>query len=247
VIKKKKKKLVLPDVGAKVWIEAKIDGKLETYNSRVEDIREDRIVLAAPMYKGTVVKITTGKVNVRFVSKDALYVFEGKILEQRSMPVPLLVVAIPETVKREQRREYVRVPWLIVSQFLYHPELKTLKNKDYQSFWEEHMFDIFDGVIKDISGGGIRFNVSKKFVEETGISKDSILLVKFNLDFRLMGNEYNKEFIEKIRIVRDVPLLNKLNKEYGAMFVNIPDRNRDFIIKAVLQRQRELIKKGVLQ
>jgi len=240
-------KIVLPEVGSKVWIEVKEGGDLQSYTSRVEDIRGDRIVLAAPMYKGTLVKINSGKVNVRFVHKDALYVFESDVLEQRAMPIPSLIVRVPKEVKREQRREYVRVPWLIMAKFLVLSEDEiNIQYRDYPKLWEEKLFDIFDGVIKDISGGGIRFNISMNWVKQYDIRVGRYMLVKFSLEYDLLGNHYEREFIEKIKIVRDIPILSKLNAEFGATFIDIPDRDRDFIIKAVLQRQRELIKKGVL-
>ncbi len=241
------KKLVLPEVGSKVWIEVKENGELQSYTSRVEDIKGNTIVLAAPMYKGTLIRINTGKVNVRFVHKDALYVFETDVVEQKTMPIPELVVKLPKEVKREQRREYVRVPWLIMAKFLVLSEDEiNVSYRDYPKLWEEKLFDIFDGVIKDISGGGIRFNVSASWVKQYNIQVGSYLLVRFSLEYDLLGNHYEREFIEKIKVVRDIPILSKLNAEFGATFIDIPDRDRDFIIKAVLQRQRELIKKGVL-
>ncbi len=241
------KKVILPEVGSKVWIEVKEEGEIHSYTSRVEDIRGDKLVLAAPMYKGTLVRINSGKVNVRFVHKDALYVFESDVLEQRAMPIPALVVRVPTEVKREQRREYVRVPWLIMAKFLVLSDDEVnIQYRDYQKLWEEKLFDIFDGVIKDISGGGIRFNVSVNWVKEYDIKVGRYLLVRFTLAYDLLGSHYEKEFIEKIKVVRDIPILSKLNAEFGATFVDIPERDRDFIIKAVLQRQRELIKKGVL-
>ena len=241
------KKVVLPEIGAKVWIEVLEGDKIHSYTSRVEDIDSDKIVLAAPMYKGALVRLPNDRVRVRFVHKDALYLFDAKILEQRSMPLPSVIVSVPSEVKREQRREYVRVPWLIMAQFLVlSDEEVNVKYNDYPKLWEERLFDIFDGVIKDISGGGIRFNVSINWVKQYGIEVGKYLLVKFSLQYELLGNHYEREFIEKIKIVRDIPIISKLNAEFGAAFVDIPDRDRDFIIKAVLQRQRELIKKGVL-
>jgi len=241
------KKVVLPEVGSKVWIEVKEEGDIHSYTSRVEDIKGDKLVLAAPMYKGTLVRINNGKVNVRFVHKDALYVFESDVLEQRAIPIPALIVRVPTEVKREQRREYVRVPWLIMAKFLVLSDDEiNVQYRDYKKLWEEKLFDIFDGVIKDISGGGIRFNISVNWVKQYDIKVGKYLLVQFSLAYDLLGTHYEREFIEKIKVVREIPILSKLNAEFGATFVDIPERDRDFIIKAVLQRQRELIKKGVL-
>ncbi len=240
-------RLVLPSVGDKVWIEVIEGDKLVSYTSRVEDVNSRGIVLAAPMYKGALVRLHTGKVQVRFIHKDAMYVFEAPIIEQRPAPIPVVIVGIPKEVKREQRREYVRVPWLIPAKFLPLTESEfSVKPKDYPKIWEERLFDVFDGVIKDISGGGIRFNISKKWVDAYGIKVGSRLIVTFHIEFELLGNKYARDLMEKIEIVREVPVNSKLNAEYGAKFVDIPERDRDFIIRAVLQRQRELIKKGVL-
>jgi len=240
-------KLVLPSVGDKVWIEVVEDGELKSYTSRVEDMNDRVIVLAAPIYKGALVRLRAGKVRVRFIHKDAMYVFESPVLEQRPSPIPVVVVALPEKVKREQRREYVRVPWLIPAKFLPLSEQEmNIGPKDYSKVWETKLFDVFDGVIKDLSGGGIRFNVSKKWVDIYNIAVGSRLIASFHIEFELLGRKYARNLMEKIEIVREVPVNSKLNAEYGAKFVDIPERDRDFIIRAVLQRQRELISKGVL-
>lgn len=239
-----------PDVGDKIWLSIKVEDKEEDYSSRIEDIKKGQyIVVAAPMYQGVLVKVNVRTpVQVRYVKNNMLYTFKSIVINEKRTPFPQLTLAWPEQIQRIQRRAYVRVPWLITAKFLYLPDEDVqLPYKKYKSYWEEHMFDIFDGVIKDISGGGIRFNIQTKWLDQYPVDVDKYLLVRFTISYEFRKQQQSYELLEKIRVVRNIPLLNKLNKEFGATFVDIHDRDREWIIRGVLQRQRELIKKGLLK
>ena len=86
------------------------------YPSRVDDILEDRFLIAWPTHRGVRVPFHTGQeLRVSFLRKDAVYSFQATVEEKMQRPLPRLVLHPSDQPQRLQRRSYFRVQvhWLI--------------------------------------------------------------------------------------------------------------------------------------
>src|SRR5690554_4700612 len=82
------------------------------YRTRVEDIKENSIVIAMPMDKGNYLPLRPGsEVIIWYWDKSASYAYYCKVIERFMEPIPLISVGWPPfKTKKIQRRGYVRVP-----------------------------------------------------------------------------------------------------------------------------------------
>lgn len=81
----------------------------EVYPSRIEDIWEDSLALAAPMYKSGLIRLAPGReVWVELAREGSFYRFQTVVRENIDSPIPLLVVNKPEQIERCNRRRFFR-------------------------------------------------------------------------------------------------------------------------------------------
>ncbi|NLT94235.1 MAG: hypothetical protein GXW85_01670, partial [Clostridia bacterium] len=192
------------------------------YRTRVEDIRENCLVIGMPMEKGNYVPLRPGsEVIVWHWDNSASHAFFCKVKERIIEPIPLIFLEWPPfKIKKIQRRSFVRVPVNLSMEFV----LDSQKEKgEYEK-----------ALMRDLSGGGVQF------ISKTNLTKGDILHVRLFLP---------QKTIECKAIVMWVYTDKKDNIErymVGIKYIDIAERTRDQIIEYVFQRQRELIQKGVL-
>ncbi len=199
-------------------------GESTRFSSRIENILEDSLVLSAPMVERKPLFFKPGTAfNVWFWNEEAIYVFRTYLSENIKGEIPYLVVTFPETIKRVQKREYVRVGL----------KMNVLLSF-YNSKGEE---EVFYCKSRDISGGGMML-VLNTYVP---LDKGTKIMVKFSLEQRQLAipgkvvwNEWELDF------------LGREQNLIGIQFIEIKEIDRKTIIKAVYQRQIELRKKGLL-
>ena len=192
----------------------------KTYRSRVEDMSEERLLIAAPFEKGYVVPIRAdSKLWIEYydtsVKNQGKFQAEVK-LERRisTQHLPLLLVSISSEWTKIQVRSYVRVDVLVKGSYSLIIDKKPTKQ--------------YPCTIKDISGGGCLF-ITKELLEKQ----------KIILDIALTNNEVRAEG----SIVRVRPMDGMY--EYGVSFTDIEERVRQEVIQFVFQRQLEIHRKGV--
>ncbi len=85
------------------------EDKDELYTSRIEDLGQETISLAAPIYKGAVKGLPPGReIWVEFAAGGCFYRFQTVVLENIAQPLPLLVVLKPSQIQRCNRRRFFR-------------------------------------------------------------------------------------------------------------------------------------------
>ncbi|AFM40567.1 putative glycosyltransferase [Desulfosporosinus acidiphilus SJ4] len=197
-------------------LEGEYKGK---YRSRIEEVEEMFITVGAPFVKGDLIPLRLGmELNVVFWDEISAYSFSTKIVKRAADPIYILVLDMPGTIVKTQRRNYVRVTSIF-------PLIFQLPS--------EGLSKNYKGTMLDFSGGGIRF-LTEKHVEE-----ESILNVHL---------EFAKEGIAtKVRVVRTEEIEDSKPKRYrvSAEFVEISERTRDQIIRHIFEIQRTLRKKGL--
>lgn len=202
-----------------IEIEINIDkGNLEqkeVFASRIEDMRRDAIIVAAPYKKGTVVPVPVGEeVQIRIGKDGTYYLFHTKVTGRIAGHQPVLQLSLPLKITKIQMRNWVRVDTNL-------PVLYRLAGTENE-FIEANAIDI--------SGGGICM------LSNDRIEKDTLLEVEITFPdkFVLKTNGIVTRCLDENKIIR-----------VGVCFQEINERNQERIVGYVFKKQREHIKKGV--
>lgn len=212
-------------VNQRVYIEF-LDRKGETrrYPSRVEDISESRIKLASPFQDRIPIFIPSGDfVSVIFLDRLSVYSFESKVVVSLPEHLPVLIIEHPETIKKVQKREFVRVAINLNCLLSFESSEGTT-----QEVWCKS---------RDLSGGGMMLALEKSI----NIMQGAKVKVAFKLDdeaLELKG--------DIARVYEDLDASGIKRQIIGVKFNDLAERERQIIIKSVYQRQIELRRKGLL-
>ncbi|MDK2836543.1 MAG: hypothetical protein PWP21_1320, partial [Thermosediminibacterales bacterium] len=153
-------------IGTKAEIYIGDEKNMKNYATQVEDIIGDIIILSAPLEKGRIVSVAKGTgIKVSFVKSETVFCFKARVLRLIRKKLPLLLVKKEGQVKKIQRRDFYRLKTLIPIKY------KLIENDASDNMAE----DIFGGIVKDISGGGILMLTEKKLKE------NDIILIQLNL------------------------------------------------------------------
>lgn len=202
-----------------IEIEINIDkGNLEqkeVFASRVEDMRRDAILVAAPYKKGTVVPVPVGEeVQIRIGKEGTYYLFHTKVIGRIAGHQPVLQLSLPFKTTRIQMRNWVRVD----------TNLPVL----YRPVGTEDEFIEANAI--DISGGGICMLTQERIEKETQLEVE----IKFPDNFVLKTNGIVTRCLDENKPIR-----------IGVCFQDINERHQERIVGYVFKKQREHIKKGV--
>ncbi|HZK53853.1 MAG TPA: flagellar brake domain-containing protein [Desulfosporosinus sp.] len=213
-----KKKLVM---GLAVELDVS-DGEYKgKYRTRIEEVGERLLVVGAPFQHREVVPLREGtEVTLTFWDEAAAYSFEGKIMQRIAVPIPMLVLEIPDSdsICKVQRRNYVRVA--------------ALYPLSFRSVTKEGLSDTQHGTLLDLSGGGMRF-LTKNHLESNALLYVQLALPKGDLQ-------------TPVRVCRAVKIEDSERYRVSVEFHDISERERDQIIRCVFDIQRTMRKKGLL-
>jgi len=211
-----KKKLIL---GLAVELDVSEGEYKGKYRTRIEEVGESILVVGAPFKEREVVPLREGtKVTLTFWDESAAYSFEGKILQRIAVPIPMLVLELPRSVAKVQRRNFVRVP--------------ALYPLSFRSVTKEGLSDTQQGTLLDLSGGGMRF-LTKNHLESNALIFVQLSLPKGDLQ-------------TPVRVRRAVKIEDSNRYTVSVEFHDISERERDQIITCVFDIQRTMRKKGLL-
>lgn len=199
-------------------------GETTRYPSRIEDLTDTGIVVAAPTKEGMPLGLGVGEiVIVWYWDNAAIYTFQSKVISKENEGIPTMLLQWPAKIEKVQNREYVRVQTSVPVQLTYHSEDGELETVSCRT--------------RDISGGGVMLSIGKPLY----VHKDSVVQIEFEVE----GEEIS---IRGIIIWNDWELDNEgIEKNIlGVKFTLISDIARQAIVKYVFQKQIELRRKGLL-
>lgn len=126
-----------------------LDGEvLDSYPSRIEDIRGEDVVIAWPTDKGILLPIVPDQaLRVSYVHDGKYYGFEGIVRETALAPLPSVVLHVPAGPDRIERRDNVRVNAPVPVELTE----KVVSLSEYKALGEQNMIRT---VTINISGGG---------------------------------------------------------------------------------------------
>lgn len=200
------------------------------YKARIADLTDKAISIELPIsvesgqfaffLDGTLIEVT-------YPSPDgAQYVFQSTILYRRKEQISMILMTYPEpeTIRRIQRRSYLRVPCSI--DVAIHAKLLNA-------------FPPFVATTVNLSGGGLL--VEGKQIPHLEVGTE----VKWWLALPTQSGQILHPKGEG-RIVRNLKLgdIGGIT-QYSVQFSDLLERDRDLIIKYCLERQLEIKKKQV--
>jgi len=168
------------------------------------------------------------ELEVSMMWKGAVYFFGATVIGEKHDRVKLLLISDPEFIRREQRREFVRVPVMFDAQIACNPATQDASADEWVTV-----------VASDISGGGIGLFIWNKDVPAWLLARRRIRVAM------PIGQDGST-----VKVMGQVVRLEKPDEgptdgvNVGVKFIEISESERRVIIRFVFDRQRELIRKS---
>lgn len=206
----------------KIEVQVKTLSGIEVYRTRVEDVSDDQLLIAAPIKQTNVVLIRP-RTPVTLVYKDDSLVGQGRfratavVVKRVKGTVPQLLLRLTSAWQRTQERNFVRI--------------QVLLDATYAIYENDQLQAASPCTVRDLSGGGCLILAEEQLEEKTKVR------VMMNLD---------KDFVEVDGlIVRAMSMDHSF--AYGISFLDIKEKERQTIIQYVFRRQVELRRKGLVK
>jgi len=139
-------------------LKLEINNKLEVfydkknYKSVIQDIREKEkeVLISIPVFDGEYLTLATGTIIEQiYYGNNNIYQFKTKILGRtKERNLSLYRLSLPYDIKKIQRRDYVRVNFVKIINYI---NAKDIENEKYKK-----------ALLLDLSGGGMRIKVEEK-------------------------------------------------------------------------------------
>ncbi|AGA70266.1 putative glycosyltransferase [Desulfitobacterium dichloroeliminans LMG P-21439] len=189
------------------------------YRTHIDEVGKTRISVYAPQHRGMIIPLhERTPLVVTFWDEVASYAFNTTVIQRIAVPISIFVLEMPESIKRVQRRNYVRVA-------AFYP-------LTYQVVERTGLGDLKTGNMLDLSGGGMRFQSKEK------LDIGTILFANLELPSYTIGTPG--------RVCRVVPVEDTSKFAISVDFYQISERDRDRIVRCVFNIQRDLRKKGLV-
>ena len=198
------------------------NGKAKTYLSKVEDCRKNIVLIHTPISYGVYVKLPSDKIySVKFIGKKGILRHNAAIKKHKSEgAVQFTEIKLLCGGECIQQRDLFRLPCTIPFRFSVRAE-----NEPGTEFFR----GIYEGVIRDLSGGGM------KIVTKHNLAVKDI--IKFNLQLEKVFFELTGEIKYKIHNPRNIKAYT-----YGIMFSGLNEAVRERIIFLLHDLQLKLIR-----
>ena len=219
---------MLPDsikIGDRVEIQQLIENdRPKKHISQVENILTgDRVVLHVPISYGQLVELSK-EVLYRFVffTEKGISRFSGHIEDRKEEDgFALIIVKISGEGEKFQRRDFFRMDCVLPMKF-------SLIEKE--SMDTPDNAEICQGIVKDVSGGGLSF-LANESLEEKDIVK---LVIKMDDDILVaIGEILHKQYLPK----------SNYKYQYRSGFIGIRANEQEKIIQFIFERQKRDIRK----
>jgi c-di-GMP-binding flagellar brake protein YcgR len=201
-----------------------IDSKTEKkpYVSRVESVSlaDNTVRIYSPLSSGTLVRLPVReKYRLKFINEKGIFQFMATILHCLvENKVNIVIFIILDDGAHYQRRNFFRLH--LSDKINYAPVDRT-------DFFDNNGVPLLEGVLVDISAGGLKF-ATKKQIES------NIIQFRFSLD--------NEEFILRGQIMTEYYNRNAIYKhKYGTRFINISEPKQEKILTILHNRQRKML------
>jgi len=182
------------------------------YDSSIQDVGEEKFYIVVPYQRAIPLILNKGdRVNVNIILKEARIEFSSTVLGRRVDNIPLFALSWPESYARVQQRKFVRLPVMLD---VFYAEVPEGDKKP----------EFIRSCTLDVSGGGARLLVSKKYTENT----DLLLKLLMPVDGRL------EEIAVSGRVVRSCEADTGAAIHAAVEFIDITRKQQDMIVNFTL-------------
>lgn len=201
--------------------------KQPIYFSQIIDIENDiRIHITMPMQGTKQIPLEIGeRFECVFYASKGLYRGEFVVIERhKEGNLPVIVMEVRTSLSKVQRREFYRFECTIPMKYRYAELDEKIPREDLpKQEW-------FDGIVLDISGGGLRIVVPEHL--KTGD------FLQFKLVLQIRG-EY-KELYLYGNIISSRPKPNNLRlHECRTQFYKVTESDQDLIVSYIFNEERK--------
>jgi c-di-GMP-binding flagellar brake protein YcgR len=191
------------------------------YASRVQDVSDDTVLLAAPRQEGALIPLRSGDpVGVIVKGKPYSYRFQTEVLDRRMKPLPGLLVRRVNRVTRYQRRSFYRVPVEIECEYeVFQGGVPpaSLSRK---------------GTITNLSGSGCRIQTSRP------VGRARYFVIEFALPGERQRMRVTAEIVKRNT---DRPAAGQ-DGSIACNFIEIKHTDRERLVKYVMSADRKRIR-----
>lgn len=188
------------------------------YKSKILEINNNnQLKILAPIKGGKVISLEENKsYYLCFYTKKGLYRCKAKILNMdKNEHQYTISVSLLTKLDRFQRRQFFR--------------LNCIMNIMYKDITKKTRKEWSEGIVLDLSGGGLRFTTTEKL--------DISQAIICKLQLRFNKTKIINIQIEGIVLTKD-RIGDELKFEYRVEFQNISADNRELLIKYIFEQQR---------
>ena len=209
-----------------------------SYVSQVLDRdEEDNVMIAMPISEGHIIPLEVGSVLwAYFYTNKGIYRSRCKIISRgKEGNIFVAGITLLGELEKFQRREYYRLNCLIDVDVTVLNGQEVIQYSEKQEFDGELSGHKTQGVIVDISGGGLRFISDEKY------EKNTYVFLTFKVPF--LGGGI-REFNILGRVVLSLNADNELSRyDNRVQFKVISKEVREDLIKFIFDEQRRMRKK----
>ena len=202
------------------------EGEPKSYVSMVEDYdNKNTVLIHTPISSGVYIRLAQNQQYLlSFTNKKGVFRFHALMNEYKTEGnLQFLEFNLLGNGKRIQHRDFFRLPCTIPLSF---------SRMSVDEKGELTQGEIFDGIIRDLSGGGM------KIVSKFDISENDV--IKFNL--QLNGDEY--ELMGEIRYKSRIPIDIQTYMS-GIMFMGLSEAERKKIVLYLHNLQLKSLRTGL--
>ncbi len=191
------------------------------------DFNSNLAKIGMPIFKGAYLKIFRGTdLKVRAYSSRAVYLFRSKIYSNgKEGNIRYLIINIPETIVRVQRRQHARI--LVSEEGTFYLKEGQENSKNQENVQPTQ----YRFITKDFSAGGLAIVTSK----ELKVGQKIVINLALKKQVRLEDTESE--------VVRFIEKTTSGEYIYGIKFLNLTREKEEELVRFVFKLERELFKK----
>jgi c-di-GMP-binding flagellar brake protein YcgR len=184
------------------------------YISLIQDIKEDSLIISAPVENGKIIPLEIGTAYLLSIySKGGLYKCRAVVSNRyKKNNLHFVDLEIKSPMRKHQRRQFYRLECALTFHF---------SNEEIETYYK--------GIIIDISGGGLRFT-SKEQIQVGSI---------INCTLDINSVETKKLELKGKVILSQLVDYQVIKYETRIMFQDISNEDREAIIKFIFDEQRK--------
>lgn len=203
-----------------------------TYRTKVFDVlSEEQLEIMMPIERGKVILLPVdAQFNLCFYTEKGLFQCRARVLDRyKSNNIYIVVMEVISNLRKQQRREYFRLDCSLAIEF------RALEKAEIAAVAEERFYllkglPLRQGVVADISGGGVRFIAGCTF--ETG--------TLIYCTYTLHGKNKEKQYHLIGRVLLSRELEGKPGEyENRIQYINMDVDDREEIIRYIFEEERK--------